>query len=204
MIDKILIKRASNINPIIMEIDYSWRTYHANKIQSIIKLPFDGEYNCKLKNGYVLIDIWCGKLVINKILWDKKLYYIIKPIEVEPFKIYAVYNKSGDFQFFTTEPIAGFHYFGTNNFLEQLCIGELNLVEEIEKNHSFDTLKRCGKKIARSLEIINCYSLGNIKFKTDILDKYPIIDKIKIAREAGNLTSLIYNLIDKELIKEVL
>ena len=114
MIDTELIERAKENSKIIFNIDYSWREYVEKREQYGVRLPFDGDYTCKIKDLWFFVEGYRGEMIIDKVCDGRKTYQIIKPVQVKEFTVYGMFDNTGRFSCFVSEPVVGFHYLGMN------------------------------------------------------------------------------------------
>jgi hypothetical protein len=158
MIDKKLIKQAQQSSEEIETIDSSWRSYVEDIKGSIVTIPFKGNYTVLVEDDSVLVEGYCGTLLIDKVRYNSRTYALKEPIRHEPFSIYGVYDNRGEFQYFTSRPEIGFHYLGMSNFRHGICTGDI----EYTNPDSLSLLKEAALKIIDSFRVINLQSLGRV------------------------------------------
>jgi len=158
MIDTLLVNKAKKKSGLIERIDASWREFVERLKENTFSIPFKGEYSCLVKDGFMLVEGYCGLLLIDKLYYKHKMYSLKTPVKYYPFKIYGVYNERGSFTDFVSEPEVGFHYLGLSNKGHSICTGEIQYLNP----ESFGLLKEACQKIAKSFRVINLESLGTV------------------------------------------
>ncbi len=158
MIDTILISKAKVKSKIIEKIDSSWREFVDGLKAGIFTVPFQGEYNCLVKDNVMLVEGNSGLLLIDKLYYNHKTYLLKTPIKYYPFKIYGVYDQRGSFEHFVSEPEIGFHYMGLSDKGHSICTGDIQYLNP----ESLGLLKEACLKIAKSFRVINLESLGTV------------------------------------------
>ena len=152
-----LIKTAAETSEVISSIDYAWRRYIDSIEHDTIVLPFNGVYNAIIRNGCILIEGYSGPLFINKVCSDTT-YVLKEPVICNNFKLYGVYDKNKNFDFFTSIPQIGVHYMSIDLDIElcPLCTGDL----VYQAPQSFSALQQCCSEIIKLLKVIYLGSLG--------------------------------------------
>jgi len=158
MIDTELIIKAKKKSTLIEKIDESWREFVQSLKQGIFTVPFTGGYNCMIKEDDMLIEGYSGLLLIDKLYYKHKTYYLKTPVKYYPFKIYGIYDQTGCFIAFVSEPEIGFHYLGMTDKGHTICTGEIQYLNP----ESLGLLKEACLKIIKSLRVINLESLGTV------------------------------------------
>ncbi len=158
MIDIKLVNKAKKKSKAIEIIDNSWREHVKKLKESIYKLPFQGVYNALIENDAILVEGYCGLLLIGKLYYKRKTYIIKSPVKQDPFRIYGGYNKKGGFEHFVARPEIGFHYMGMGNYGHTICTGDI----EYTNPSSLESLKEVSLKIIDSFRLINMESLGTV------------------------------------------
>ena len=194
MIDTKLIKQAKEKSKVIETIDSSWRRYAENLKQAIISVPFKGRYNALMQDNYVLVEGYCGLLLIDKVYCSHKTYLLKNPVEYSPFRIYGVYDSKGRFENFVTRPEIGFHYLSINKQGHAICTGDIQYLNP----DSMDSLKEASLKIANSFRLINMESLGIVLLP----DSYARLKSIFSNEDDGPKAKL-ERLLDEGLIEEI-
>ena len=195
MIDTMLIKKAKETSRTISAIDSSWRDFVENLKENIFTLPFKGSYSFLAENDSILVEGYCGLLMINKLYFNHKTYLLKKPIAHDSFRIYGVYDNSGRFSCFIADPEIGFHFLGMNHHGHAICTGDI----EFTSPSSFDLLKEAAAKIMQSFKVINTSSLGKV-----ILPKeYQVIADV-FAKEDENMKTRVEKLLTQGLIESIL
>lgn len=88
MIDVLLVNKAKKKSGLIERIDDSWREFVSRLKENIFSVPFKGEYNCLVKDNIMLVEGYCGLLLIDKLYYKHKTYFLKTPVKYYPFKIY--------------------------------------------------------------------------------------------------------------------
>ena len=158
MIDKKLIKQAQKRSEEIEIIDLSWRSYIRDVKEQIFTIPFTGNYTALVEDNSMLVEAYCGPLLIDRVCYDHKIYLLKQPIKYTPFRIYGVYDRKGRFEDFTAKPEIGFHYLGMNDFRHSICTGDIQYANP----DSFVLLKEASLKIIDSFRVVNLQSLGTV------------------------------------------
>ena len=163
MIDIKLVAKAKPISEKIEAIDRSWREYINEKTKNIVRFPFpkEEEYEAKVYNKYIIIKGYQGKMKINKLWYDRKMYLLTNPIIVKKFEIYGQYDLVGRFVGFIGKPTIGFHFTGHLSFdssFSQICVGDL----KYENPTKIKILQKTCEDIVKSFEIINIESMGGV------------------------------------------
>jgi len=158
MIDVKLVSKAKEASSVINAIDLSWRNYVESLKETIVSLPFQGNYSFITEDSMVLVEGYCGLLLIDKLYFDHKTYLLKSPIRCDTVRIYGVYDNKGRFYCFMARPEIGFHFMGMNNNGHSICTGEL----EYTPPSSLDSLKEIAEIIIQSFRIINVESLGTV------------------------------------------
>lgn len=158
MIDTLLVNKAKKKSGLIERIDASWREFVTRLKENIFSIPFKGEYRCLIKDGSMLIEGYCGLLLIDKLYYKHKTYFLKSPVKYYPFKIYGAYDERGSFKDFVSEPEIGFHYLGLSNKGHTICTGDIQYLNP----ESLGLLKEAALKIIKSFRVINLESLGTV------------------------------------------
>ena len=158
MIDTLLVSKAKKKSGLIEKIDASWREFVDRLKESTFSIPFKGEYSCLVKDGYMLVEGYSGLLLIDKLYYKQKTYFLKTPVKYYPFKIYGVYDERGSFTDFISEPEIGFHYLGLSNKGHTICTGEIQYLNP----ESLGLLKEACLKIIKSFRVVNLESLGTV------------------------------------------
>ena len=174
MIDTILVNRAKSINPIVIEIDNSWRTYFNKTKENTVSIPFKDNYNAIIKENFILVEGYSGLLSIEKIYLKPRMYKIITPLRYYPYKIYGIFDKGGNFNGLTSEPLFGFHYNSSHFAGILICTGDLKFNDPKTKE---ELSKICNDLIA-VFKIINLNSLGDIKIPFYLPERFKYFDNI--------------------------
>ena len=158
MIDVKLINRAFEKSEIIEKIDSSWREHVDSLKESIVTIPFKGEYEAVVKDDSIIVEGCAGSLLIDKVYYDHKTYLLKEPVKHSPFKICGVYDSKGYFKHFIAKPEIGFHYMGLSEEGYIVCTGDIEYADP----DSIDALKAISEKIVTSFRLINMESLGTV------------------------------------------
>lgn len=158
MIDTELVRKAKKKSGLIERIDASWREFVDRLKESTFSIPFKGEYKCMLKDSNMLVEGYSGLLLIDKLYYKHKTYFLKTPVRYYPFKIYGAYDERGSFTDFVSEPEMGFHYLGLSNKGHSICTGEIQYLNP----ESLGLLKEACQKIIKSFRVINLESLGTV------------------------------------------
>ncbi|MGD0336343.1 MAG: hypothetical protein ABSB18_04510 [Candidatus Omnitrophota bacterium] len=158
MIDTELVNKAKKKSGLIERIDVSWREFVDRLKENIFSIPFKGEYSCLVKDNIMLVEGYCGLLLIDKLYYKHKTYFLKTPVKYYPFKIYGVYDERGRFTNFVSEPEIGFHYLGLSDKGHSICTGDIQYLNP----ESFGLLKEAALKIVKSFRVINLESLGTV------------------------------------------
>lgn len=158
MIDTEFVNKAKKKSGLIERIDVSWREFVDRLKENIFSIPFKGEYSCLVKDNIMLVEGYCGLLLIDKLYYKHKTYFLKTPIKYYPFKIYGVYDERGSFTDFVSEPEIGFHYLGLSNKGHTICTGDIQYLNP----ESLGLLKEAALKIIKAFRVINLESLGTV------------------------------------------
>ena len=158
MIDTKLIVKAKQKSKEIEIIDSSWREYVGNLKQNIFTIPFKGNYSALIEENSILVEGYCGLLVIDKVYFSHKTYLLKNPIRYEPFRIYGVYDSKAWFEHFIARPEIGFHYMGISGHGHAICTGDI----QYPWPDSLNVLKETSSKIINSFRLINMESMGTV------------------------------------------
>lgn len=158
MIDTLLVNKAKKKSGLIERIDASWREFVGRLKENTFSIPFKGEYSCLIKKDFMLVEGYCGLLLIDKLYYKHKTYLLKTPVKYYPFKIYGAYDERGGFTDFLSEPEIGFHYLGLSNKGHAICTGEIQYLNP----ESLGLLKEACLKIIKSFRLINLESLGTV------------------------------------------
>jgi hypothetical protein len=159
MIDRVLIDRAVGASVLLRNIDDSWREYVESQEKYTFRLPFEGEYTCKVKGDKIYVEGYRGDLLIDKLYDGLSTYQLIKPIEHRNYALYGIYTKSAEFVAFSSEPTIGCHYLGIDSGgYRHICTGDLRF----EGTGGIEQLRVCCGAIMRSFRGINITSLGGV------------------------------------------
>ena len=195
MIDTRLINKAKETSRVISTIDSSWRTFVEDLKQNIFTLPFKGNYCFLTEDNTVLVESYCGTLVIDKLYYNHKTYLLKKAISHEPFRIYGVYDSRGRFSCFVARPEIGVHFLGMNNHGHSICTGEIQYTPPT----SLNSLKEIAKRIIQSFRIINMESLGTVLLPKEHEQMADII-----AKRDKNMSKRVDKLLTQGLIEPIL
>jgi len=195
MIDTLLISRAKQKSGLIEKIDSSWREFVDRIKESTFRIPFKGRYSCLIKDDHMLVEGYSGLLLIDKLYYKHKTYFLKKPVKYYPFKIYGAYDERGAFTDFVSEPEIGFHYLGLSNKGHTLCTGEIQYFNP----ESFGLLQETCLKIIRSLRLVNLESLGTVFLP----ESFSGIKEI-LSDKNMDIKSKFQRLLSKNLIEEIL
>jgi hypothetical protein len=197
MIDMVMIERAKSSSIIISDIDYSWRNYINSQEKYQFRLPFEGEYLCKIKNNTIHIEGHRGKLLIDKVCDGENTYLFTEPIKCADFAVFGVFCNTGEFRYFTSEPVIGFHYLGMNpDGSQDICTGDIRY--DNAKINSIEIVKDLCGKIFHSFSVCNLCSLGHI-----VLPKtYSLLEDILLADL--DTREKVSSLFEEELITDLL
>ncbi len=171
MIDTELIIKAKKKSMLIEKIDESWREFTQSLKEGIFTVPFIGGYNCMIKDDDMLIEGYSGLLLIDKLYYKHKTYSLKTPVKYYPFKIYGIYDQTGCFIAFVSEPEIGFHYLGMTDKGHTICTGEIQYLNP----ESLGLLKETCLKIIKSLRVINLESLGTVLLPKAYTDLWNIL-----------------------------
>ena len=195
MIDIMLISKAKVKSKIIEKIDSSWREFVDGLKAGIFTVPFQGEYNCLVKDNVMLVEGYSGLLLIDKLYYNHKTYLLKAPIKFYPFKIYGVYDQRGSFEHFVSEPEIGFHYMGLSDKGHSICTGDIQYLNP----ESLGLLKEAALKIVKSFRVINLESLGTVLLP----ERYPSLRNILSNKDKDVLCK--FEELDKQgLIEEII
>lgn len=158
MIDTELVNKAKKKSGLIERIDASWREFVERLKESVFSIPFKGEYSCMIKGSDMFIEGYSGLLLIDKLYYKHKTYFLKTPVKYYPFKIYGVYDERGSFTDFVSEPEIGFHYLGLSNKGHTICTGDIQYLNP----ESLGLLKEAALKIIKAFRVINLESLGTV------------------------------------------
>jgi hypothetical protein len=146
MIDTELINKAKKKSGLIEKIDASWHEFVERLKEDTSRLPFQGEYRALVKANAVFVEGYSDLLLIDKLYYAHKTYFLKIPVKYYPFKLYGVYDKRGSFREFVSEPEIGFHYLGLSDNGHSICTGEIQYLNP----ESLGLLKEACLKIAKS------------------------------------------------------
>jgi hypothetical protein len=163
MIDAKLITKAKPKSALIETIDSSWREFVDSLKDNVFKVPFKGSYQAFIEEDVLFIEGYCGLLWIDKLYYQRKTYSLKEPVKYCPFRIYGVYDKSGDFMYFASRPEMGFHYLGLTEKGHSICTGDIQYLNP----DSLAALKEAAVKIIGSFRLINLESLGTVLLPDD-------------------------------------
>jgi len=158
MIDKRLIKQAQKRSEEIEIIDSSWRSYIRDIKENIFTIPFTDNYTALVEDKSMLVEAYCGPLLIDKVCCNQQTYLLRQPVKYNPFRIYGVYDRKGGFEDFTARPEIGFHYLGMNDFRHSICTGDIQYANP----DSLVLLKEAALRIIESFRVVNLQSLGTV------------------------------------------
>lgn len=195
MIDTLLISKAKKKSGLIEKIDASWREFVDRLKENTFSIPFKGEYNCLLKDDYMLVEGYSGLLLIDKLYYKHKTCFLKMPVRYYPFKIYGVYDERGNFTDFVSEPEIGFHYLGLSNKGHTICTGEIQYLNP----ESFGLLKEACLKIIKSFRVINLESLGTVLLP----ESFPELKNILADKDTDTKLKL-EKLLNMNLIEEII
>lgn len=195
MIDAKLIAKAKPKSALIETIDSSWREFVEDLKNNVFKVPFKGSYQAFVEADVLFIEGWCGLLWVDKLYYQRKTYSLKEPVKYFPFRIYGVYDKSGDFMCFASRPEMGFHYLGLTEKGHSICTGDIQYLNP----DSFTALKEASAKIISSFRLINLESLGTVLLPDD----YAVIRTI-LSNKEESVEKKFKKLIKEKLIEEIL
>ena len=195
MIDTLLVNKAKKKSGLIEKIDASWREFVTRLKESTFSIPFKGEYSCLVKDGYMLVEGYSGLLVIDKLYYKHKTYFLKMPVRYYPFKLYGVYDERGSFTDFVSEPEMGFHYLGLSNKGHTICTGDIQYLNP----ESLGLLKEACLKIIKSFRVVNLESLGTVLLP----ESFSSLKNILSDKET-NIKHKFENLLNENLIEEIL
>ena len=158
MIDTELINKAKKKSGLIEQIDAAWREFVDRLKDNTFSIPFKGQYCCLVKEDSMFIEGYSGLLLIDKLYFNHKTYLLKIPVKYYPFKIYGVYDESGRFRDFVSEPEMGFHYLGLSKKGHVICTGDIQYLNP----ESLGLLKEACLMIIKSLRVVNLESLGTV------------------------------------------
>lgn len=177
MIDVKLINKAKECSRAINAIDLSWRNFVVALKENIFTLPFKGNYCFMTEDNNVLVEGYCGPLLIDKLYCNRKTYLLKKTVRHEQVRIYGIYDSKGRFDCFMARPEIGFHFMGLSHNGHSICTGEL----EYTPPSSLDSLKEIAGRIIQSFRVINMESLGTVILPKEFDELKTILDN----REEG-------------------
>lgn len=195
MIDTKLITKAKGKSKVIERIDLSWREFVSSLKENTLAVPYKGEYPAQVKGSAVLVEAYCGLLLIDKLYFNQKTYLLKMPIKYYPFRIFGVYGQKGEFEHFTSDPEIGFHYLGMSQEGHAICTGDIQYINP----DSLDLLKEAAGKIINSFRVINLESLGTVLLP----EAYSKLKEILSNKEADSKKKLA-QLLDEDLIEGIL
>jgi hypothetical protein len=195
MIDTLLVNKAKKKSGLIEKIDASWREFVTRLKESTFSIPFKGEYSCLVKDGYMLVEGYSGLLVIDKLYYKHKTYFLKMPVRYYPFKLYGVYDERGSFTDFVSEPEIGFHYLGLSNKGHTICTGDIQYLNP----ESLGLLKEACLKIIKSFRVVNLESLGTVLLP----ESFSSLKNILSDKET-DIKHKFENLLNENLIEEIL
>ena len=195
MIDTKLINKAKETSRAINTIDSSWRTFVEDLKENMFTIPFKGNYCFLTEDNTVLVESYCGVLVIDKLYYNHKTYLLKKPIHHEPFRIYGMYDSRGRFDCFVARPEIGVHFMGMNNHGHSICTGDIQYTPPT----SLNSLKETAEKIIQSFRIINMESLGTVLLPKEHEQMADII-----AKRDENINKRVEKLLTQGLIEPIL
>lgn len=159
MIDVEMVKAAAIPSKAITAVDQSWREHVKRLKDSIVRLPFPGEYTAIIGTTYTLIEGYSGPLLVDRVADGRTTYLLKKPLRVEDYHVYAYYTKTGRFQGFVTRPVVGFHYVELNSDGDRkLCTGSLDYTAPT----TIEAVHETCQCIIDSLRVIYLGSLGTV------------------------------------------
>ena len=171
MIDTLMVDKAKKKSCLIEQVDASWREFVDRLKSSAFSVPFKGEYSCQVKGDSMFIEGFSGLLLIDKLYFNHKTYLLKTPVKYYPFKIDGVYDETGDFENFVSEPEMGFHYLGLSDKGHTICTGEIQYLNP----KSLGLLKETCLKIIKSFRVINLESLGTVVLPESYLELKDIL-----------------------------
>jgi hypothetical protein len=195
MIDVKLVSKAKESSPVISAIDLSWRDYAESLKENIFTLPFKGNYSFIVEESSVLIEGYCGLLVIDRLYCNHKTYLLKTAIKQESFRILGMYDSRGRFDCFVARPEIGFHFMGMNNHGHSICTGDI----EFTAPSSLDSLREISERIIQSFRLINMESLGAV-----ILPKEHEKLKVVIDNRDEGIDTRVKKLLTEGLIEPIL
>jgi hypothetical protein len=195
MIDVKLVSKAKEVSQVISAIDLSWRNYVEDLKENIFTLPFRGNYSFITEDSMVLVEGYCGPLLIDKLYHNHKTYLLKYAISHDPCRIYGMYDNKGRFDCFVARPEIGFHFMGMNNHGHSICTGDI----EFTPPSSLDSVKEVAERIIQSFRVINLESLGSVILPANHERLRAIIDN----RDEG-MGRRVEKLMSEELIEPIL
>lgn len=195
MIDLMLMDKAKKKSEAIETIDSSWRSYVNNIKDNTFTIPFKGIYNALIEDNSVLVEGYCGLLLIDKLYCSHKTYLLKTPVRHHPFRIYGVYDSIGRFDCFIARPEIGFHYLGMKNHGHPICTGDIEYLNPV----SLELLREASSKIINSFRLINMESLGTVLLPDDSAKLKSIF-----LNTDGNEETKLGKLLNDELIEQIL
>ena len=195
MFDEKLIARAKPKSKLIEAVDSSWRSFVDNLKNDIFRIPFKGTFQAFIEEEVLFIEGFCGPLLIDKLYYHGKTYFLKEPVKCDPFRIYGAYSKSGSFEHFTARPEIGFHYLGLTGERHPICTGDISY----KNPDSFESLKEAAMKIINSFRLINLESLGTVLLPND----YASLKSI-LSNKEETVETKFKKLTREKLIREIL
>ena len=195
MIDVKLVKKAHAKSDAIERVDLSWRNYVDEVKENIISVPFKGSYSALVEDDSVLVEGYCGLLLIDKLYFGHKTYLLKSPVRYYPFRIFGVYGSTGQFESFTSRPEMGFHYLGMSGQGHSICTGDVQYVNP----DSLELLREVSSKIINAFRVINLESLGTVLLP----DEYSRLKSI-FSNKDETIKTKFEKLLSEGLIEEIL
>ncbi len=158
MIDVGMVEAAVNPSRTIRIVENSWRKHVEHLKNSIVQLPFSGEYTAIIGTNFTLVEGYAGDLVIDRVADGTTTYLLTKPLRFKDYRIYACYTKNGRFQSFVSRPVVGFHYTDLNKDGDRrLCLGAVKYIAP----ETIDSVREICSRIIHSQRVIYIGSLGS-------------------------------------------
>jgi hypothetical protein len=195
MIDAKLIARAKPKSPLIETIDSSWREFVEDLKNSVFRIPFKGSYPVLVEEDALLVEGFSGLLWIDRLYYQQRTYLLKEPVKYHPFKIYGVYDQSGNFEHFASRPEMGFHYLGLTDKGHSICTGDV----QYPNPDSLAALREAARKIIGSFRLINLESLGTVLLP----DEYALLRTI-LANKEEDAKIKFRKLLKEKFIEEIL
>lgn len=195
MIDRKLISKAKNKSRLIAQIDASWREFVEKIKQETFRMPFQGDYCCLVKADTIFVEGYSGLLLVDKLYYKHKTYFLNTPVKYYPFKLYGLYDRMGRFRKFMSDPEIGFHYLGLTDKGHDICTGEVQYLNP----ESIGLLKEACLKIVKAFRVINLESLGTVLLPESFTELRDILES-----EKDDKNVKFEKLLTQKLIREII